>query len=67
MVELKAGTTRPEAVARILGYMADLPEEEGIAVRSYPIGADPHPPVEAAARAVPALALRRYAYRFTLD
>lgn len=65
VVELKAGSTRPEAVAQVLGYMADIAEAEGGAVRGYLVGSDHHPRVEAAARIVPTLALRRYAYRFT--
>jgi len=67
VIELKANQTRPEAVAQVLGYMADIAAEEGVDVRGFLIGADHHPKVEAAARAVPNLALRRYAYRFSFE
>ena len=65
VIELKAGQTRPEAVAQVLGYMADIAAEENCDVRGYLIGSDHHPRVEAAARAVPNLQLRSYAYQFT--
>lgn len=67
VIELKAGRTRPEAIAQILGYMADIAEEEGTPVRGYLIGAEHQERVTAAARAIPNLALRRYSYRFRFD
>jgi RecB family endonuclease NucS len=65
VIEVKAGRTRPEAVAQVLGYMADVAAEDGGRVRGYLIGADHHDRVIAAARAVPDLELRRYSYRFS--
>lgn len=67
VIELKAGRTRPDAVAQVLGYMADIAQEDQTDVRGYLIGADHHERVCAAARAVPNLALRRYSYRFSFE
>ncbi len=67
VIELKAGQTRPEAVAQVLGYMGDIAAETQGDVRGYLIGADHHPRVSAAVRAVPGLSLRRYTYRFRFD
>lgn len=67
VIELKAGQTRPDAVAQILGYMGDIADEDQEPVRGYLIGADHHDRVRAAARAVPTLALRRYSYRFNFE
>lgn len=67
VIELKSGQTRPAAVAQVLGYMADIAEEDDATVRGYLIGADHHDRVIAAAKAVPNLALRRYSYRFSFS
>ncbi|SHI65205.1 endonuclease NucS domain-containing protein [Wenxinia saemankumensis] len=64
VIELKAGTTRPEAVSQILGYMACIGEEEGTDVRGILVGAGHSTRVRFAAKAVPNLALRSYSYRF---
>jgi hypothetical protein len=67
VIELKAETTRPEAVAQILGYMGCLAEETGERVRGILMGADHHPRVVHAARAVPDLTLKRYRFRFEFE
>ncbi len=64
VIELKAGTSKPEAVAQLLAYMGCVAEETGQAVRGILIAAEHHPRVVLAARAVPNLVLKTYAYRF---
>ena len=64
VIELKAGTSRPESVAQILAYMGCIAEEENGPIRGILIAADHHPRVVLAARAIPNLELKRYSYRF---
>jgi len=67
IIELKAETTRPEAMTQLLAYMGSLSEETGEAVRGILIAGDHHPRVQLAARAVPNLELRKYRYRFVFE
>lgn len=67
VIELKADTARPEAIAQILGYMGCLAEETGENVRGILVAADHHPRVKHAVRAVPTLLLKRYRYRFEFE
>lgn len=67
VIELKAETARPEAVAQLLSYMACVSEEAGEPVRGILVAGDHHPRVVLAARAVPNLELRRYRYRFEFE
>lgn len=64
VIELKVGTSKPEAVAQVLAYMGCIAEEEDSPVRGILIAADHHPRVVYAARAIPNLELKRYGYRF---
>ena len=67
VIELKADTARPEAIAQILGYMGCLAEETGETVRGILVAADHHPRVKHAVRAVPTLVLKRYRYKFDFE
>jgi endonuclease len=67
VIELKADIARPEAIAQILGYMGCLAEETGESVRGILVAADHHPRVKHAVRAVPALMLKRYRYKFDFE
>ena len=67
VIELKAETARPEAVAQILAYMGCLAAETGEVVRGILIAADHHPRVGFAARAIPNLLLRKYRFRFDFE
>lgn len=67
VIELKAETARPEAVAQILAYMGCVAEEAGEAVRGILVAGDHHPRVGYAARAIPNLTLKKYRYRFEFE
>ena len=67
VIELKAGTSKPESVAQILGYMGCIAEEFGEQVRGILIAADHATRVSFAAKAVPNLALKTYRYRFEFE
>ena len=67
VIELKADTARPEAIAQILGYMGCLAEETGESVRGILVAADHHPRVKHAVRAVQTLTLKRYRYKFEFE
>lgn len=65
VIELKTGTARQAAVAQILSYMGDIAEEEpNDRVRGILVAGDFDRKVRAAARVVPALALRSYRMNF---
>jgi len=64
VIELKAGVSKPEAIAQILAYMGCIADQENGPVRGILIAAEHHPRVILAARAIPNLELRRYSYRF---
>ncbi|PZQ99276.1 MAG: DUF91 domain-containing protein [Cereibacter sphaeroides] len=64
IIELKAGTSRPEAIAQILAYMSCAAEEGTNRVRGILIAAEHHPRVILAAKAIPNLSLKSYRYRF---
>ncbi len=64
VIELKAGVSKPEAVAQIMAYIGCIAGEENGPVRGILIAADHHPRVALAARAIPNLELKRYGYRF---
>lgn len=67
VIELKAGASKPEAVAQLLAYMGCIAEETGQPVRGFLIAADHHPRVSLAAKAVPNLTLKTYSYRFEFN
>lgn len=67
IVELKAETAKPEAVAQILAYMGCIAEETGEPVRGILVAGDHHPRVGYAARAIPNLLLKKYRYRFEFE
>jgi hypothetical protein len=65
VVELKAGKADARAIGQILGYMGDLQEEEGgRLVRGILVAHDFDQRTKAAARVVPALALKKYSIEF---
>jgi endonuclease len=66
VVELKAGTADREAVGQILSYMGDLSQTKK-AVRGILVAGDFHSRALSAARAVPNLRLRRYAFKFSFE
>lgn len=67
VIELKAGDSKPEAIAQILSYMASLSETEKSPVRGYLIAASHPRRVELAAKLLPNLQLKTYRYRFQFD
>lgn len=66
VVELKAGTADREAVGQILSYMGDLSRTKKT-VRGILVAGDFHSRALSAARAVPSLQLRRYAFKFSFE
>lgn len=67
VVELKAGTARPDCVAQVLSYMGALAERERRRVRGILVAGDFPPRVVLAARAVPEFQLKRYTFRFLFE
>jgi hypothetical protein len=67
VIELKAETSRPDAVAQILAYMGCIAAETGEVVRGILVASDHHPRVAHAARAVPNLILKRYRFKFEFE
>jgi len=64
VIELKAGRTDARVIGQVLGYMSDIAEEEEARVRGIIVAHDFDPRTRSAARAVPNLALVRYAVSF---
>ncbi|MCY4462179.1 MAG: endonuclease NucS [Albidovulum sp.] len=67
VIELKAGTAQPNAVAQILGYMGDVASEESRNVRGILVAGEFHKRVRSAARVVPSLSLRSYRFKFEFE
>ena len=65
VIELKAGTAKPESLAQILAYMATLEAEEQKPVRGVLVAGDFHDRVVFAAQKVPDLQLRQYSISFS--
>jgi RecB family endonuclease NucS len=63
---LKAGTADREAVAQILAYMGDLMQTQK-SVRGILVAGDFPQRTVAAARAVPNLQLKKYAFQFSFE
>lgn len=67
IIELKAGTASPKAVAQILGYMGSYMGQTGQDVRGILVAGDFQAKTELAAKPVPNLLLRRYQYKFEFE
>ena len=67
VIELKAGKTDARVIGQTLGYMGDMAEEEGGAVRGIIVAHDFDQRTRSAARAVINLKLMRYAVTFTFQ
>ena len=67
VIELKAGTAQPEAIAQVLAYMATIENPDDKPVRGILIASDFHPRVIQAARAVSNLSLKAYSIQFNFD
>lgn len=67
VIELKADTARPDAIAQLLAYMGCVAEETSENVRGILVAGDHHPRVKLAARAVHNLELKRYRFRFEFE
>jgi endonuclease len=67
VIELKAGKTDARVIGQVLGYMGDLQEEEETEVRGIIVAHDFDQRTRSAAKAVPSLALFRYAVSFQFD
>ena len=67
VIELKAGTARPEAITQLLAYMGTVTEEPNMAVRGNLVAGDFHPRVLLAAKALPNVRLMSYSFNFRFD
>lgn len=65
VIELKAVRAPRDAVAQVLAYMGDIQTDHGVDVRGLLIAPDFDPRALSAARMVPALELKRFAFQFT--
>lgn len=64
VIELKAGTATPEAVAQILAYMGTFDSNASQPVRGILVAADFHKKVLLASRAISNLDLKTYSFQF---
>ena len=67
VIELKAGTAAPEAVAQLLGYMGTIENPDGRPIRGILVANDFHPRVVYAAKAVPTISLKAYSFQFSFE
>lgn len=67
VIELKAGTAKPEALAQILDYMADIGEEINTEVRGIIVAHDFDRRLQRAVTLVPQVQLKRYSIQFTFE
>lgn len=67
VIELKAGTALPNAIAQVLAYMGAIAESDQKPVRGILVAGEFHERVIWAARAVPNLELKRYSFQFTFE
>lgn len=65
VIELKAGTAPPDAIAQLLAYMGTIENPDGKPIRGILVANDFHPRVVHAAQAVPNLSLKAYSFQFT--
>ena len=66
VIELKAGTAEHKAIAQVLSYMGDL-VSEAKQVRGILVAGGFTDRAISAARAVPNLSLRKYAFKFSFQ
>ncbi|PTN36868.1 endonuclease NucS domain-containing protein [Desulfonatronum sp. SC1] len=66
VIELKAGTAKPEALTQLLSYMGTV-DSEGQPVRGILIAGEFHPRVVYAARAIGTVQLIRYRFNFAFE
>jgi RecB family endonuclease NucS len=67
VIELKAGTAQPEAVAQVLAYMGAVGGRENAQVRGILVAGDFHKRVVLASRAIPTLRLKKYSFQFAFE
>jgi RecB family endonuclease NucS len=67
VIELKAGSATQDVIAQILAYMSVVAQADKKTVRGIIVAGDFHKRVVQAARAVPALQLKEYRFRFTFQ
>jgi len=67
VIELKAGIARPEALTQLLAYMGVVASEYQNSVRGFLVAEDFHQKVIFGARAVPAIELWTYRFKFTFE
>jgi Endonuclease NucS len=67
IIELKAGIARPEALTQLLAYMGTIGNDQQDSVRGFLIAEDFHSKVIFGARAVPAIELWTYRFKFTFE
>ena len=67
VIEVKAATAQPEAIAQILACMTAVREESGRPVRAIIVARDFPAKVLLAARSIPNLRLKKYGFRFTFQ
>ena len=67
VIELKAGTAAPDAVAQLLGYMGAIENPDGRLIRGILVANDFHPRVVYAAKAVPNISLKAYSFQFSFE
>jgi endonuclease len=67
VIELKAGIARPEALTQLLAYLGVVASEKQDSVRGFLVAEDFHRRVVFGARAVPAIELWTYRFKFTFE
>ena len=64
VIELKAGTAQPDAIAQLLAYMGTIENPDSKPVRGILVANDFAPRVIQAAKAVPSISLKAYSFQF---
>lgn len=67
VIELKAGSATQNVITQILAYLGAVAETDKKPVRGILVAGDFHKRVVLAARAVPMLQLRKYAFQFSFE
>jgi hypothetical protein len=67
IIELKAGDAKPAIIAQVLSYMSEVSESDKKPVRGILVAGGFHKRVILAARVVPNLQLKKYAFQFSFE
>lgn len=67
VIELKAATAQPEALAQVLAYMTSIADQRKAQVRGILVAKDFHTRLALASQSIPTLSPYRYGFRFSFE